>query len=412
MSRPYELRQEPPLFGEAKHGMTHEDGYPTDLGYWRVVQRKKVNKNWVKLKDVHNELGDQPMEIPIQLASDDAKENFPGYRKLDDKGEFMCGAPYQAGDEGRMTAVFDQKTGRFVPEHRRDEFDDGRLETREAIEATRMFDRNGWTDEPQSYPCHKQCPYWQRGHDHNGPRCELKHTLYFYLDDTLPHSTKLFAYQAKATNAQKTLSGSLTHLTEMTDGILANIPLKLELRYEPKQDPSGTFREMPRPAIVPAEGFEEAIRQEIKRRKRKHELYYNESPDGLDDIRITGTLEGVHNRSALETQETRPDEPIESDTPSGIKDVSTASISDLPNQLEEAFEKSDLPPQKQRLTVERFKHDADNEEELIDNIESFLDDNVDVNVSVETNDSDADDTSDDDTSTTEDPDEWLDDLDG
>ena len=389
--RPYLLRQAPPIFGEAKNGMTvaNQSGstYPQSLSYWRIVKREKNNNNYIKLEDVHERLGAEPKQLPIVLLSDDPHENLAGFRVAFYQGELVCGAPYMARDEDDvMDVVVDLETGRPVPKSRQndDDFDldDDRYEVQEKIKAMRRYKRTegGWEfSEPYDYPCHKQCPLWQAERGDGNFECKLTHTLYFQLDSDLPHSEKLFVYRATGIWAQRTLIPSLEALKDQTNGILAGLPLYLEFREEYKPTPDGPRRKVPMPAITPRFGyseFQKKVDEEMHRRQARYELVHNKTPEGIEDIEKAGSLVGMQSREALATvaEESKGMVDGEEDDPEVRASI---PVDELPEAIQEKFEKLSYSAKKEDVTTKRFLQNNDwTRDRALEELSMYLDNEI------------------------------------
>jgi len=397
MTRPFDLHQMPPIFGEIKNGKRrNKKGMGQKLDHWLVVKRERgADYNFLVLEKVHEKLGSsQPTSVPIVFLSDDVEENIAGFRGWFEKGALRCGTQVpgehthlykmEDGTEVRPGWVFNEGdapkcyvvkgTNRIVPPGAVDpetmvatksngdqqEVGERVLSKERVAEAQRRF---AWgngnsiiTEGVDPYPvaCHDGCPIWNR--DDRNNRCKLQHTLYFNLASDLPYSDRLFVYRASGVYAQRTLIPSLKMIKDMAGGILAGLRLRLEFRQEGKPTPGGTTQNVPMPAITIGDnydGFKSRVYQEIERRQQHFELINGRRADTLDDLKQTGLLKEMQSRDALASvaAETEGDEETY-DAYEEPKDF-------IPDALKPAFKEAGLTRRKQEMLVEQYDGDID-----------------------------------------------------
>lgn len=414
MTRPFELHQMPPIFGEVKNGERGKK-YPVNLDHWKVVERVRVGDNWKKLQDVHDALtekynqGPEPKSLPIVLLSDTPEENMAGFRGLFDKSKLMCGTPYPS-KEGEDTYLLTTESGKQIHPGMAYQKDEGHyaiflkgseevvpkkfvdfetmtarnnqgntfdvqeveLNAERVSAATRYFTvQNGSivTEDvdPYKVACHQGCPYWQED-DRDNLQCTLQHTLYFHLGPGLPYSDRLFVYRASSIYAQRTLIPSIKMIHNMTGGILANIPLRLEFRQESRSYAGGRKTDMPHPAVTigsDVRQFEQEVVKEIERRQNRFELMHGRRAESLEELKREGMLVGMQTRAALESVATDVTDVEES------QGETQEPSPELPEKLQHLFEKAGYTPRKQELLMEKHEGDVD---KIIAEVEDHIDD--------------------------------------
>lgn len=371
--RPFELRQAPPVIGEVKNGKKYNKNgtwLPKSLNHWRVVKREKRQENYVKIKEVHEVIGDKPIVVPIRFISDSPLENFSLFRAAFNKGTLMCGGKAPQSEEEQLknypahpetgaplygVDIKEDESGKeyFVNE----EGEAVRVERKNFNRATRHFrgrDSNGNANmdvEPYTYPCHKTCPIWQSG------KCDLTGTLYFYLNsDELPdiYTTSLFVYRAKGTYAQKYLTASIKRLHQEYNGVMANLPFKLRFHQEPKEADDGNYYDVPMPCIetgVPKPEFEDLVQKEIQRRAKRYKMMHGRSHDSFADLKQKGMLEDMQGREVVETM-------YDSSTPPKAQKEESGTP-DYPEELVEFFNTQTVPPRKRSMLWDQHEGDIE-----------------------------------------------------
>jgi len=385
--RPFELRSTPIVGLEAKLGkIIAEKDYtrPTKLKHWRMVYRKRKGDNFQRIDKLHEIIGDKPKRIPINLVSDDRHENFSLFRGAFDQSKLMCGAPVRAEDAWDMMKhpvhdgapvhaptkeedgqeVVTLKDGETVPVTR-DSF----------IRAQRFFDSNGTVEEPYDFPCSKHCKIWQNG------KCDIEGTLYFYLaGEHIPDDLKniLGVFRASGTWAQRTLLSSLKHISELTNGILANLPLVLCHHMTQKRTSDDEIYTVPVPKIylgLPKDQFAAKLEQEIKRRRRLYEMLHSEPPTCREDLLQTGSLRDMQGREELQTMMPVDDEELASD-----------ERPDYPDHLVEHFDQKNVPPRKREMLWEQHEGDVEAIKEQVDEDVSAQPDAIDGELEIDDDD--------------------------
>lgn len=279
--RPWELHMAPPVRIEIKYGRKNGNR-PMRLEHFLVVDRiKDSDNNWRPIPEVHAALDDErPTEVPITLMSDNIQENFAMFRSFFLKGTLMCGSQY-----GQSTALRRARDGKMV--------------------------------EPYEVDCSSSCPYWQS--EDKQAQCDISATLYFKLYKSLPRSNEFGVCRMKGTYAQRYMVGSLNIIHNMTNGILANLPLKLCMNTETRKAQDGKSYKIPLITVQPAcsqEAFMEALKVEVERRALLYELQHGSKHSSFDDLKIRNVLTEINKRESFheENHEVEESEPIILDT--------------------------------------------------------------------------------------------------
>lgn len=395
MGRPFDLRETPTVALEAKLGkIIAEKNYtrPTTLKHWRLVYRKRKGENFMRIDEAHEQLGDQPKEIPITLISDDPHESFSLFRGAFDQSRLMCGAPVRTEDADEMMRDHPAAENGAPLTQPIEEDEDGQeyvtlsdgeeipvTQRKDFIKANRFFNREGPIDEPYGYPCSKHCSLWDRGDDAD-VRCNIEGTLYFYLNDhRMPDRLlrMLGVFRASGTWSQRTLMSSLQSIHKMTGGILAGLPLVLRHHMEKKKTSGGDTYNVPMPMIdpgYPPQKFLELVDQEVQKRRKRYEQLHGQAPESREDLLQTGALEGMQGRDALETMNPIDDDELDAD-----------ERPDFPDELAAFFGDQKVPPRKREMLWEQHEgdieaikaqvqEDKEAQPEPFDDDEDFIDD--------------------------------------
>ncbi len=310
-TRPFELYAAPPIDLEIKYGhkKISKGGktYPSKLRHFIVVSRERDNVNFKIAKDVHNSLGDpKPKTIPIRLLSDNPVENFSLFRGMFSKtGELGCGAPY-----GSDTAL-----RRF-----------------------RGKGKDFKMVEPFEVKCSKDCPFWKNG------KCDISGILYFRLDKSLPRSGALGALRVNGTHAQRRMRASLDILYNETRGILANLPLEVNIHFENKRAQDGKTYPIPMVSVGPRSGVDlnEALQHELSMRRNISDIM------GHGEIQIRGVLSSINSREAIMDNSKEDSESLDS-----------AELTEAESEIVELSEKIQSlldahPDRKQEIILNKF----------------------------------------------------------
>jgi hypothetical protein len=312
--RPFNLYYSPPITVEIKYGMTvptanQKSTRPTMLDHFRVTTRERAGSNLMQHADIHEKIGPEPKSVKIRLLSDDPEENFSLFRSWYHKGSLLCGSVY-----GEETAK------RFV------ETADGRIKK---------------LDQPnEEFHCHSKCGQWERD------LCSLSGNLYFRLDPSYGvDSNALGVLRVKSIHALRLITASLNILKNETNGVLANIPLQIQIHIEVKKDQTGQSRKIPMISIAPGvdiDSFKDSIRTETLRRAEFFEIRNNKKHENFEDIAIRGALSDVQHRSSIFTdiEEDVSIEELETETKIEYEEVKKKDAFVIPDNIKALISKA------------------------------------------------------------------------
>jgi hypothetical protein len=220
--RPFEIKPRLYVGYELKYGekakASSGKSYPKKLKYLKLVKRERgADGNFKRHDEAHKMLlGDKPTSVPIILASDDVYDVFSIYRgAFSNKGELMCGRFHGEKHAHRRFSMENltsnsSSSGQY--------FSGGDMP------------KNGVDIcPPYQYQCTESCQIWGAG------RCSFHGILYFNInvgEDVYSGASELCALRISGIYAQTSLLASLEWIKSITGGILANLPLTINLHYE------------------------------------------------------------------------------------------------------------------------------------------------------------------------------------
>ncbi|WP_408954755.1 hypothetical protein [Natroniella sp. ANB-PHB2] len=166
--------------GKIKTGEKNKKGYPSKLDYFKIVRPTKKGKNY-ELDPVMEQLPDKPKRLDITLAHDDIDKNFLNYF-----------AYYQGYNDLKCRG-------------------NGQ---RAIVDGEKEVKCNG-----------SRCKYWTEG------KCKPNGILKVSLKQK-PSLVGYYFYRTTSWNSVKRIKESLNYISQVTNGILAGINLKLVLKEE------------------------------------------------------------------------------------------------------------------------------------------------------------------------------------
>jgi len=345
--RPFDIKPRLYVGYELKYGekakTSSGKSYPKKLKYLKLVKRERGSDgNFKRHDEAHKAvLGDKPTSVPIILASDDVYDVFSVYRgAFSNKGELMCGRFHGEKHAHRRFSMENltsssSSSGQY--------FSDGDMP------------KNGVDIcPPYKYQCVESCQIWEAG------RCSFHGILYFNInvgEGTYNGASELCALRISGIYAQTSLLASLEWIKSITGGILANLPLTLNLHYE-KLSKAVTvggktiYPDIPKLTVSPgSHGMSHFMNVELpKEIKRRNESSYVSSYSDIFKPILRS------NYSNMEAD----NEAIEIDKPQEVISEEISSSEDL-----SVFDDTDYGMSKKRLLYERFGGDHEKIKEFI-----------------------------------------------